>query len=163
MEAYKIRQAKIEDKVAVNEAHKRSIREVCSKDYNSEQIEKWSNVTYDDKIWENGIKNHFYYVVEVNGKVEGMCHALVHDDHITGEIFGLYLTPQAIGLGAGRELVEMAMDWMKVQAPITKVVISGTKTAKPFYEKMGFKAKGGPAKEEIRGAILDCYDMELIL
>lgn len=54
---YLIRPTKIEDKKAVNKAHVRSIREICSNDYRPEQIKAWSAVRYNDVIWKQSVEN----------------------------------------------------------------------------------------------------------
>ena len=114
--------------LAVNIAHKRSIREVCSKDYNPEQIEKWSDVTYTLDRWTNTVTNECCYVIELDNEIHGVCHSKVHEDN-RGEIVGLYLTPEVIGIGVGRQIFEKCMDYIK--GFNSKIVfINGTLTAK---------------------------------
>jgi len=153
-----IRKAKLEDKVATNDAHKRSIREVCSKDYNEEQIRIWSDVTYSDEIWENSLKNDIYYVLEKDTVIEGFIHGRIHSDN-TGEIMGLYFTPAIMGQGYGRKAFELVMKEILKSNP-TKVIISGTKTALPFYKAMGFKVVE-VKQSNIRGTVIETNEMEL--
>ncbi len=153
-----IRRAKLEDKTATNDAHKRSIREVCSRDYNEEQIRIWSDVTYSDDIWENTVKNDICFVLEKNSKVEGVIHGRIHPDN-TGEIMGLYFTPEIIGQGLGRKAFEMVMSEILKTNP-SKVIISGTKTALPFYKAMGFEVTE-VKQSNIRGTIIETNEMEL--
>jgi len=61
---YLIRKSVIEDKDAVCDAHRRFIREVCSKDYAPDQIKNWSAVVYDDDIWRNTVTNEYHIVIE---------------------------------------------------------------------------------------------------
>jgi hypothetical protein len=84
-----IREAKLEDKDQVNHAHVRSIREVCSKDYSPAQIQAWSDLKYSDEIWSNTVINDCCYLIEKDSKVQGFCHAKVHDNGI-GVIAGMY-------------------------------------------------------------------------
>jgi len=149
--------ANIADKDAVNAAHCRSIREVCYRDYTTEQIEKWSNLTYDDERWSQGVEQDFYLVIEKQGQVCGFCHAKVHSAS-QGEIVGLYLTPEVIGVGAGREVFEKAIAYLR-QVQVTYVFIYGTKTAKGFYEKMGFVTKE-EKQIPLRGTTLQTFVME---
>lgn len=160
MEDVIIRKATIEDKEQVNDAHVRSIREVCSKDYEPHQIEAWSSVIYDQEIWDKNVTNDIFYVLEKAGRVEGMIHGRVHDNSI-GEIMGLYFTPEIIGQGYGRKAFEIVMDEIKQTKP-EKVVISGTVTARPFYEAMGFSVKEIKLSN-IRGVDIQTNEMELIL
>jgi len=154
---YKIRKTKIEDMKAVEDAHRRSILEICSKDYTTDQIEKFSGVKYTSDIWENSINNEYHISIDVNGCIEGMCHAKIREDG-DGEIVGLYFTKEVAGKGLGREIVEMAFKHLDEFKP-NKIVLTGTITAKPFYEKMGF-VEVEEKKLNIRGAEITCYRME---
>jgi len=153
----KIRKTNLEDMKAVEDAHRRSIQNICSKDYTSHEIEKFSAVKYSTDIWENSIHNDYHIVIERDGIIEGMCHAKMNDNRI-GEIVGLYITDKVIGTGCGRKLTEMAFEYLLKFNPI-KITLTGTKTAKPFYEKMGFKEIEEKIVD-IRGAQLTCYQME---
>ena len=156
---YLIRKSVLEDMKRVEAAHRESILKICSKDYSPEQIEKFSQVKYTDDIWQNSVGNEFHIVVEIEGEVEGFCHAKVREDG-NGEIVGLYLTPKAQGKKIGREIVEQAFDFLKQFNP-SKIVLNGTKTAKPFYEKMGFKVIE-EKKSLIRGIEIESFYMEKI-
>ncbi len=153
---YKIRKTKIDDMNSVEDAHRRSIIEVCSKDYTADQIAKYSAVKYSPEVWENSVNNHFHVVVEVKGKIEGMCHARLLEDGV-GEIVGLYFSRVILGKGIGREVIEMAFEYLD-QFDIKKIRLTGTVTAKPFYEKMGF-IEIEKLQQNIRGAMLDCFRM----
>ena len=154
---YKIRKSKIADMRSVEDAHRRSILEICSKDYTADQIEKFSGVKYTSDIWDNSINNEYHIVVEVDGKIEGMCHAKLREDG-DGEIVGLYFSKVISGQGIGREVVEMAFKYLE-QFRLKKIVLTGTVTAKHFYKKMGFVEKV-EKKINIRGAEITCYSME---
>jgi len=145
---------------AVIDAHRRSIIEICSKDYTPEQITKFSEVTYSSDIWKNSVNNDYHVLIEVNGVVEGMCHAGIRKDG-NGEILGLYFTKKIAGKGIGREVVEMAFNYLEQFNP-PKIVLTGTITAKPFYEKMGFVVIG-EEMSEIRGTQLQCFKMERVI
>ena len=154
----KIRKARVEDMLAVNNAHKRSIREVCSKDYNADQIEKCSDITYTVDRWTNTVSNECCYIVELDDEIHGVCHSKVHDDN-RGEIVGLYLTPEVIGLGVGRSIFTKCLDYIKEHSSRV-VFISGTLTAKGFYEKMGFKSVK-KVNYNIRGIDVEIHRMEM--
>ena len=142
---------------SVENAHRRSILEICSKDYTSDQIEKFAGVKYTSDIWANSINNEYHISIEVNGSIEGMCHAKIREDG-DGEIVGLYFTKELAGKGLGREIVEMAFDFLFKYKP-KKIVLTGTATAKPFYERMGF-VQIEEKRINIRGAEIKCFNME---
>lgn len=160
MSTVKIRKAEIKDMEAVNAAHRRSIREVCSKDYTSDQIEKWSDVTYSLDVWTNTVTNECCYVLEQDGEIYGFCHSKVHDEK-KGEIVGLYLTPEIIGKGYGRKIFDKCVNYIKDFNP-KLIFINGTITAKGFYEAMGFQSKEEKLIN-IRGANVTIHYMEMIL
>ena len=159
MASMTIRVAKLEDKEQVNRAHVRSIKEVCSKDYSPLQIQAWSDLKYSDDIWSNTVLNEFCYLVEKDSEVQGFCHAKVHDDGV-GVIAGMYLTPDVIGQGFGRKLIEKCLDHLKRHGS-KRIVLTGTKSAHGFYEAMGFEVK----KEgviQIRNTDIECLYMEYV-
>lgn len=154
---YTIRKTKIADMQAVESAHRKSIIELCSKDYTPEQIDKYSNVKYTPDRWEASVNNDYHICVEVDGVIEGMCHSRIREDG-HGEILGLYFTKAIAGNGIGREIVEMAFEYFKKFNP-AKIVLTGTVTAKPFYVKLGFRE----IKEKtiiLRGVEIECFEME---
>ena len=157
---YNIRKTELEDMKSVEDAHRKSILEICSKDYTPGQIEKFSGVKYTSDIWENSINKEYHIVVESNGKIEGMCHAKVRENG-DGEIVGLYFTKEIAGKGIGRKVVEMAFDYLDQFNP-KKIILTGTVTAKPFYERMGF-VEVEEKKANIRGAEITCFLMEKVL
>lgn len=154
---YLIRRAEIEDMNAVMDAHRRSIQQICSQDYNEDQVAKWSNVKYSSDIWNNSVSNEFHLVVEVDGVIEGLCHAKI-DKLQEGHIVGLYFTKKIAGKGIGREVFQRAIDYIKSHNA-SRVFINATITAKGFYEKMGFEVLE-QTKMDVRGTTLDCFKME---
>lgn len=153
-----IRKAILQDKRSVEAAHIRSIREVCSKDYSADQIEKWSAIKYSDDIWHNTVNRDCCYLVVKGSVTYGFCHAKIHENN-RGEIVGLYFTPEIIGQGLGRTVFDKCMTYLDEH--LTKTIfIRGTKTARGFYEAMGFKViESGTL--QIRGAEIAYYYMEL--
>ncbi len=154
---YLIRKTTIEDMKAVEDAHRRSIVEICSKDYSEEQIEKYSDVRYTPERWENSINMDYHISVEVDGIIEGMCHSRLREDG-DGEILGLYFSKIIAARGIGREVVKMAFDYFNQFNP-PKIVLTGTVTAKAFYEKMGF-IEIEDKTIDLRGVKLRCFQME---
>jgi putative acetyltransferase len=155
-----IRKTKLEDMKSVEDAHRSSIQEICSRDYTEDQIESYSFVKYTLDRWENSVNNDYHIVVEVDGNVEGFCHAKMLDNG-DGEVVGLYFTRKIVGQGIGRKVVENAFDYLNKYNP-KKIVLTGTITAKPFYEKMGF-IEIEKKKINMRGAELTCFKMDKLL
>lgn len=154
-----IRKGKLEDKKAVEAAHRQSIRNLCTKEYNQEQIRLWSAVDYKDEHWKKSILEDYYLVIELDGTVEGFMHASIQsEDKSVGEVFGLYFSPKLAGLGAGRVAVEQAFTFFRAQG-CQRAYVAATKTAKGFYEKMGFTVQGPEEIWEGRGAQIEYFPM----
>lgn len=157
---YAIRKSRIADMADVMKAHKLSIEQVCAKDYSSEQVSKWANINYSEDIWKKSVTEELHYVIEINNKIEGFCHSAVHQNG-EGEIKGLYFTKLAVGKGIGKEAFNLAMNHL-IERKCPRVFITATKTAKGFYEKMGFTVTE-PSNISIRGITLECYNMEKLI
>ena len=155
-----IRKAKIEDKEKVNQAHIRSIREVCAKDYTEDQIAKWSNLTYTDDVWSKTVHKNCCYVIEVNENIFGFCHSYIANSS-EGEIAGLYLTPEVIGKGFGRIIFSKCIEYLK-ENNCKKAYLYSTKTSQKFYQRMGFKLIE-TKMITLRGTSLESHYMEMEL
>ena len=151
-----IRRTKFEDMTAIMDAHRRSIIELCSKDYNQEQINCWSSVNYNGKLWSQAITHDYHISIEKHGKIEGFCHACIKDETV-GEIRALFFTKEIVGQGYGRKAIGKALNYLRTKE-CSKVNVTGTITAKPFYEKMGFTCMQ-KISAETRGTNLICYNM----
>ncbi len=152
----------LDDMLATQHAHARSIREICGKDYSPEQIKGWSDVQYMAEHFGKAITKDFYRIVRCEGTVEGYIHAGLQEDRKTGEIHGFYLTPKVAGQGIGRQLISLSLEYLKSQNP-ERIFISATVTAQKFYEHMGFKTVSNLKTHDVRGTPIECYDMEMHL
>ncbi|OIQ20698.1 MAG: hypothetical protein BM556_01800 [Bacteriovorax sp. MedPE-SWde] len=157
-----IRLAQGKDTKEIWEAHIASIREVCSKDYSSDQVAGWSSFAYSHEHWVKTMKKDHVLVYEENDKVQGFCHSGIINDS-TAEIYGFYLSPLVIGKGIGREMILSTLKYFKDLKNIKIVKLMATRTAKPFYEKAGFTVTGPEFQEPTRGIMLECIPMELEL
>jgi putative acetyltransferase len=157
-----IRRANYSDAAKIIEAHRRSIREVCSRDYTSEQIAAWSGQAYREERWLQTIDRDLVWVIsDSNKNIYGFGH-LQFKDSKEAEIAGLYLVPEVIGKGLGKELVGIMFDQCR-KKEIHKVFLSATKTAKKFYEAVGFEQMGEPSSVEINGKKIECLRMRQIV
>ena len=164
MQKYSIRKATPDDTFEIWSAHVKSIREICSQFYSPEQIEKWSGFSFKHEHWLHEMTNNCVYVLEIEKRVEGFGHLIFStmEKNPGAEIAGLYFSPKAKGLGAGKELVKILEREAK-EKKFNKIVLCSTKNAKGFYEKMGFEAKSAEKLIQIRGINLETYSMEKFL
>ncbi len=153
-----IRRAIHEDAEAIIETHVRSIRETCFKDYTPEQIEAWAGRSFKKYLWCQTMDRDFVWSVEIEGKVQGFGHLALMDE-ISGEIMGLYFTPELQGRGAGKKLLQIIKDEARIRG-IKELNLYATITARKFYETQGFMQIPGDFSIEMRGVQIPCHPMK---
>jgi GNAT superfamily N-acetyltransferase len=156
---YLIRRAKHSDSEGIISAHVTSIRETCSRDYTQQEITAWSGRKFQPHLWCQVMDRDFVWVIEADRKVEGFGHFAIMDE-TAGEVMGLYLTPVIQSKGYGRSLLK---EMIKVAQThhLKKVNLFSTKTAKRFYEALGFFQNGSDTSIEMQGVPIECYPMRL--
>ncbi len=158
---YIIRRAKPEDSKEMFDAHKRSIREICSKDYRPEQIEAWAGFQYIPEHWPTTMQKDYVWVVVVEGRVQGFGHFILKSV-VQGIVGGLYFAPEVTGLGAGKKILQ-EMFTIAQDKKLEKITLDATKTAKKFYELVGFKQISDVKMLSIRGQEIESVPMEKCL
>lgn len=156
-----IRRARKLDATGIIQSHIKSIREICSKDYNEKQIAAWSGIDFKEGIWHKSIETDHIWVLDNGEEILGFGHLKFHDEN-KSEIHGLYFSPDAIGKGLGHKLVSI-MKLFSSSKGRNHVVLSATITAKDFYEKEGFKSECEAKSISINGEQVNCYRMEMTL
>ncbi|MCP4912929.1 MAG: GNAT family N-acetyltransferase [Oligoflexia bacterium] len=155
-----VRKAKIGDERGIHDAHMRSIQELCSKDYNEEQIGAWGGREFRLESRRNMIENHHVWVVEYQNEIHG--YGLLFIGKEKAEIGGLYFTPEVTGNGLGKEIV----DAMKVQAKalgFKEIYFESTYTSRKFYEKQGAIQYAPDEASPINGVPIPAHPMKIVL
>ena len=80
---------------------------------------------------------------ERDGRLAAFCWTKVHDDHDPplGEVYVIAVDPDFQGLGLGKAMTLLAMDWLHRERNITignLYVDAGNTTALTMYERLGF-------------------------
>lgn len=157
---YLIRKARHQDASKIISAHRRSIREVCHKDYSSVQIEVWSGRDFQEERWRETMDRDLVWVISnENDDIFGFGHFALRANNC-GEIAGFYFVPEVIGSGFGKKMVKLILEECR-QNQIQKLILTSTKTAKPFYQSCGFVQVGEEAIIQIGGKPVECFHMEL--
>ena len=154
-----VRRAQKEDASKIIEAHRKSIREICSKDYSPKQIEVWSGRDFQEGQWHETIDHDFVWVVaDAADEALGFGHLQIRNGG--AKLMGLYFAPEAIGRGHGKIMITLMVQECKARA-IKAISLTGTKTAHSFYEKVGF-VQIGPLKEvPIGGIPFEVFEMRM--
>jgi putative acetyltransferase len=108
---------------------------------------------------------HSYYVVEVNGEVQGCggVAPLAGGDADTCELRKMYFLPRIRGLGAGSALMEKCLaDARAFQFKICYLeTLANMTQARKLYERFGFKRLAGPLGNTGHSGCNTWYGLEL--
>jgi len=68
-------------------------------------------------------------------------------DAHAGEVYAIYVDPDAWGTGAGQALMDVGLDWLARRRlrPVRLWVLEGNSRARAFYERYGFAPDGEAA------------------
>ena len=146
-----IREFKIGDEDGLWRVFYSSIHQVCSNDYSEEQIHAWAPADLDPTIWVSKIQSIKPFVVVDGEKIIGYAdlqkdgkidHFFVHGDH----------QAQGVGTFLMNKIIKKSVNKKRLYSEVSH-------TAKPFYEKHGFKAVK-VQEVNMRGVILTNNIME---
>jgi len=127
----KIRLQKIEDATEIARLHRATIRHINSNDYSQDIIEVWSARTSASRF--KNLDTVKRWVAIEDEKIICFC-----DHDFKGELLGLYVHKDHLGKQVGTKLLKKAEDSMKKMG-FKEIKMEATVTAKPFYEKKGYK------------------------
>ncbi len=155
-----IRRASVRDARGIHDAHMRSIRELCSRDYTPEQIAAWGGREYNEEIRVQTIEKDYVWVVENHGSVAGFGHFAVssHNEDSFGVIMGLYLTPEVIGKGLGRKILVL-MEARARELKFKRIELKSTFTALAFYKSQGYAETGPETHHMVGGVAIPCIPL----
>jgi GNAT superfamily N-acetyltransferase len=147
-----IRTAEARDAAEIASLLKRSISEICGKDYPeaSTGIDAWTANKTPENIgkWIQNPKQSMI-VAEHEGTIHGV--GLIGND---GEIYLCYVLPESIGKGYGNLIFERLVDIAREKG-LTELTLSSTLTARQFYLSKGFRELG----EDVHHGEIRCVKM----
>lgn len=146
-----IRKGKLSDKRELQTLCVESISEVCKPDYSTEQLSVWSSGINNKKRWQNIFANQLVLVAQKNGHIKGFCT-------LDGNYIDLfYVHKDHLRQGIARKLFAEIEKSAKQQGHI-ELMSDVSKTARPFFERMGFIVKTEQIVE-IKGVEMTNYKM----
>ncbi|MGN6033699.1 MAG: GNAT family N-acetyltransferase [Thermomicrobiales bacterium] len=121
------------------------------------------------RMWERMLASHLprtaTLVAEDGGTVVGFCSvggarlpgADGPETDATGEIYAIYVWPDAQGMGVGAALMTAAFETLRGDTFARAIlwVLAGNAPAIAFYERMGWQADGATKREEIGGVAIE--------
>lgn len=147
------------DREGIHTAHMRSIREVCVKAHGPDEIRGWGFRELGQR-WIEAIDSKLVWVVEYQSAVRGVASITFAEDGKSAEIQSLYLTPEMIGCGFGRKLMNLMLNEAKRRG-VERICLDSTITAHQFYQSFGFRDVGPARKRPVGGIPVTSFPMEL--
>jgi putative acetyltransferase len=148
-----IRKEKDADLAELQQLFKQSITTICSADYDQQQIEAWTSGVENKKRWDDIMANQFVLVARQETKIVGFA-TLDKGNHLDL----LYVHKDHQRQGIAHKLFA-GIEKEAKQKGQTKLTVDASKTAKAFFEKMGFKILHAQTVN-IKGVDLTNYRME---
>lgn len=128
-----IRKGHLDDLLELQQLFVDTISNVCQADYDSKQINAWTSTVENKKRWQNILTNQFALVAQDKERIIGFC-TLDNGKHIDL----LYVHTDYQRQGIAHTLYTDIEKEAKRQGQ-TELTSDVSKTARPFFEKVGFK------------------------
>jgi putative acetyltransferase len=147
-----IRQARRSDLPEILKLFVETVKAVCAKDYSAEQVAVWISSIDDKERWINKLENQSFLIGESGTKILG-CASLESTNYLDL----LYVSKDHQGQGVASSLYHhIEAEAMSQGATVLESDVSIT--AKPFFEKIGFKVMSEQTKN-IQGVDITNYRM----
>lgn len=127
-----IRLCEQDDLDAILDVFEHTIRIACRSDYSDAQIGAWVAGRNDLERWERRMAGQYFIVAEVEDRIAGF--ASLGEN---GYVDMMYVHPDFQGKGVARELFD-AIELKAREQEIRELTSNVSKTARLFFEKMGF-------------------------
>ena len=128
-----IRRGKQEDLSFLKRLFEETILEVCQADYSPQQLATWASGAQKSTLWQRILNEQILLVAEIEMKIVGFC-TLENGNHVDF----LYIHKDYQFRGIAKQLFE-SIEKQAIKTFSTVLSADVSKTAKPFFEKMGFE------------------------
>ena len=130
-----------------------TVHAVNAADYTPRQLEAWAPSELDVKKWEASLAAHYALLAWEKEKLLGF-----GDIDESGYLGRLYVAADSLRRGIGRALSEAVEEYARAKG-VRRLSVYASITAKPFFEKMGYRALRSQEAER-RGVLLTNFYME---
>ncbi len=153
-----IRKIKAEDLELIVALFKETVHHVNAKHYTPLQLQVWApdHIHYSDDRWQSLLSN-IAYLVEINAVIVGFA-----DMTIDGYLDRLFVHKNHQRQGIASMLVHK-LESILLESGVIKITTEASITAKPFFEKIGYRALKEQNKPRLGGIVLTNYLMEKCL
>ncbi|MFS4471001.1 GNAT family N-acetyltransferase [Chryseobacterium sp. T20] len=129
-----------------------TIDEVCKKDYDLQQLEAWKSGAENEERWRQVIRDQYVVVAVIENKIAGFC-TLDQGNYI--DLLFVHKDFQHRGIAT---LLYHQIEKEALLNHEKKLMADVSKTARPFFEKMGFHV----VQEQtvlVKGIVMTNYKM----
>lgn len=130
-----------------------TIRNVCRSDYDEGQVNVWAANEQDENRWNKVMNEQTVIVAEDSNEIAGFC-TLTDDGYI--DLLFVHKSHQRKGIA---KLLYKELEHTALLKGIALLTADVSKTAKPFFENMGFSLLK-EQKVSVQGILLVNYKME---
>ena len=148
-----IRRATDQDRQGIWNVHLRAIREVCSGSYSEQQVTAWANLL-SPASYVAVVRERVLLVSEDAGCITGFGQL----NQASGEVEAVYVLPDRQREGIGEALLRSLEEEARA-AGFTKLSLSATLNAVPFYERCGYTREAPTVHRLANGIDLPCVRM----
>lgn len=129
----KLRKAVSTDLESIQNLFRETVNTVNRKDYSAEQLEAWSSGSSDQNRWLKKINEQYFLVAEDGLAVVGF--ASINQE---GYLDTMFVHKDYQRKGIASNLIEALIFYARTN-DVSEVITDGSITARPFFEKYGFK------------------------
>lgn len=149
---FSIRTAFPADLPEILELFVNTISEVCSKDYTARQIAAWTSSAQNNQRWLDKIDREYFLIACHEDQIVGF--GSIEDDYLDL----MYAQKDFQGRGIASLLLQN-LEAKAVENSVETIYSHVSKTARPFFEKKGYKVSI-EQENEISGALMTNFRMQ---
>ncbi len=153
---FEIRLAEPEDYEEMGEVFRRSIRDIASKDYDSQQIAAWSAHADDKPLWAERMCERMNFLAVDGGRILGFVQYEL-PDHVDMT----YVHPDYQRRGVATALLG-ELEKTARERDVKSLLVEASITARPFFERNRYKLVA-PQIVRVRGQDFCKYSMRKII
>ncbi|MNR78876.1 putative N-acetyltransferase YafP [compost metagenome] len=148
--ALRIRAYRPEDAPALLAVFRDSVRRSAHQDYSPEQLAAWAPDQMDEGAWAERRASRPTWVADVGGRPVGFS-----DLEADGHLDMLYVAADYQGRGVASALLDAVLSAAKEQG-LTRVFTEASLTAKPFFERRGFRLLQEQTVQRLGQMLVNC-------
>jgi GNAT superfamily N-acetyltransferase len=148
-----IREAQAADSAAIAAIHAGAIRGLCSSHYEPHQIEAWAS-RRTKALYDRVLQTQAIQVAERDGQMVGFGQL----DLESGQIIAVYVAPESARTGVGEAILRHLEAIARLHG-WSRLHLTASLNAVPFYEKMGYERVGPFEHEVATDVMLPCVNM----